>query len=77
MADVPVVFFNREVLLHKKLPDISDEFVSSCFKNEKLRVISDKEMLVKFLLTLDLHNSVLLLMSSGNFADINLKDILN
>jgi UDP-N-acetylmuramate: L-alanyl-gamma-D-glutamyl-meso-diaminopimelate ligase len=75
LADDPVVFYNNEVLIHKKLPAISDKFILNCFQNSKLRVISEKDSLEKFLISLKLNNSVILLMSSGNFAGITIKDI--
>jgi UDP-N-acetylmuramate: L-alanyl-gamma-D-glutamyl-meso-diaminopimelate ligase len=76
LADIPVVFFNEEVLIHKKLPSISSAFVYDSFNNCKLKVITDKESLEKFLSEQELKNSVLLLMSSGNFAGIDLKTIV-
>jgi UDP-N-acetylmuramate: L-alanyl-gamma-D-glutamyl-meso-diaminopimelate ligase len=75
LADEPIVFFNMEVLTHKKLPIISPEFVYNSFYCDNLKVISKKEDLEQFFSELELKNSVLLLMSSGNFAGIDLNGI--
>ncbi len=74
-ADEPVVFFDKEVIKHKKLSFISEQFVYQCFENNRLNVISDKNDLERFLKLLKLKNSVLLMMSSGNFAGIDIKEI--
>lgn len=75
LADEPIVFFNEEVLTHKRLPIISGEFLFNSFHCDKLKIISKKEELEKFFSGLELKNSVLLLMSSGNFAGIDLNGI--
>jgi UDP-N-acetylmuramate: L-alanyl-gamma-D-glutamyl-meso-diaminopimelate ligase len=76
-SDESVVFFNKEVIEHKKLANISAQFVHQCFGNDRLQVISDKTELESHLKLLRLENSVLLLMSSGNFAGINIKEIFH
>jgi len=75
LADEPIVFYNEEVLLHKRLPNLSMEFIYDSFHSEKLKVFSKKEDLEKFFSGLKMKNSVLLLMSSGNFAGIDLNKI--
>jgi UDP-N-acetylmuramate: L-alanyl-gamma-D-glutamyl-meso-diaminopimelate ligase len=75
LADEPIVFYNEEVLLHKRLPNLSMEFIYDSFHSEKLKVFSKKEDLEKFFSGLKMKNSVLLLMSSGNFAGIDLNMI--
>lgn len=77
MADEPVVFFNKEVLEHKRMPELSEDFVKNCFTNKKIRVISDKEALISYLDTIEFKSTVLLLMSSGNFAGIRMNEYIN
>ncbi len=71
-ADVPVVFYNHHALELKKLPPITIAEVQSGFDNEKLLVLNDKDVFEKFLLNNEWKNSVLLLMSSGNFDGLDL-----
>jgi UDP-N-acetylmuramate: L-alanyl-gamma-D-glutamyl-meso-diaminopimelate ligase len=74
-ADEPVVFFDPHTVEHKKLPDISKEDVKQAFAHPKLEVFTDKEQLRSFLLSKEWKNKNLLLMSSGNFGGINIKDL--
>ena len=74
LADTAIVYFNPEVIKHKKLEPISSDQVIESFKNKNLLLITDKEKLVSYIQNLDLKNKNLLLMSSGNFSGINLQD---
>jgi len=73
-ADVAIVFFNPEVVKHKKLPPLDPEFIKSCFGRKDLKLFNDREELKNFLLSLDL-DGIYLLMSSGNFSGLELKNI--
>ncbi len=72
-ADQAVVFFNPEVLKHKKLPSISTEEVYQAFGNDNLIVMTESEQLVNWLRNLELANSNLLIMTSGNFSGVDIK----
>jgi UDP-N-acetylmuramate: L-alanyl-gamma-D-glutamyl-meso-diaminopimelate ligase len=74
-ADQAVVYFNKEVLGHKGMPELTVAFIKAGFNNEGIEVISAKEPLLYFLKSLKLKNTVVLLMSSGNFAGIDMKGI--
>lgn len=74
-ADIPVVFFNPEVVKHKKLPDITAEDVKKGFTNPFLSVFTDNQELLKFLRRQNYGNTVLLIMTSGNFSGIHLKEM--
>jgi len=74
-ADKAVVFYNREVLEHKKMPEISEDFVKLSFNNDRIEVITEKDLLYIFLKSIKFENIVLLLMSSGNFAGIDMKEL--
>lgn len=76
-ADIGVVYFNPDVIKHKKLKPISKEKVKKAFNNEKLIVITNQNELIQFIQNVDLKEKNLLLMSSGNFSGINLKKFAN
>jgi UDP-N-acetylmuramate: L-alanyl-gamma-D-glutamyl-meso-diaminopimelate ligase len=74
MADIAVVYFNPDVIKHKKLLPIFPEQVKKSFQNKKLIVFTDQKDLIDFITNCNLKNKNLLLMSSGNFSGIELKD---
>lgn len=73
-ADEAIVFFNPEVVKHKQLPDIQTRDVIEGFGNPRLQVYTDNQELINQLQKHNYHNSVLLIMTSGNFSGINLKE---
>ncbi|MFW6352349.1 MAG: UDP-N-acetylmuramate--L-alanine ligase [Bacteroidota bacterium] len=74
-SDEAVVFFNPDVVAHKKLPDISVADVKTAFGKEDLTVFTDGEKLKQYLSGLILQNANLLLMSSGNLAGIDVRSL--
>ena len=72
-ADTAVVYYNPEVIVHKRLPAISPEDVKKGFQNGKLEVFTDNQQLLAFLKEQNYRNSVLLIMTSGNFNGVDLK----
>jgi UDP-N-acetylmuramate: L-alanyl-gamma-D-glutamyl-meso-diaminopimelate ligase len=72
-ADLALVFFNPLTIVHKRLEMISADEVKQAFKITDLHVLTSKEDMESFLDGMNLENSVLLLMSSGNFAGIDFK----
>lgn len=73
-VDIAVVYFNPETVKHKKLPPITEKDIKLAFGKPKLMVFSDSERMQDFLKSMSHKDSVVLLMSSGNFDGINLKD---
>ena len=71
-ADETVVYYDENVLTHKKMEPIPKEFVRKCFNYEGIKIITEKKALERYLEQTDKHNSVLLLMSSGNFSGVKL-----
>lgn len=76
-ADEPIVFFTPETVEHKKLPPISVDDIQHNFNNKNLKVFTDKEELKRHLLSLNWHYKALLLMSSGKFGGLDLKELAN
>jgi len=71
-ADVAMVYYSPAAVEHKKLPPIHSEMIYKAFQRNDLQVFNDSGILQNALLAMDWHQSVLLLMSSGNFDGINL-----
>jgi len=71
-ADIPVVYYNQEVIRHKKLEPLSKEKVVESFANNDLTAFTKQDQLVKYIKNIDLTNTSLLFMSSGNFSGINI-----
>lgn len=74
-ADIPVVFYDKETFEQKKMPVLKEAFVKEAFRNDRLNIFTDKESLQAFLLKQDWNNKNLLLMTSGNYAGMNIEDL--
>ena len=74
MADEAIVYYSPEVVHHKKLEPISKELVEEGFGGNVLVMNETKEIL-DFIHTKKWDNSVLLMMSSGNFDGINYEEL--
>ncbi len=70
-ADEALVYYDPEVVAHKKLTHISPRKVKEAFGGKNLTVFTDRDTLQETLRAMDFTNSALLLMSSGNFSGIN------
>ncbi|PVX52011.1 UDP-N-acetylmuramate: L-alanyl-gamma-D-glutamyl-meso-diaminopimelate ligase [Balneicella halophila] len=73
-ADTAIVYFNPHTIEHKRLEPISIEQVKESFGREDLLVYNDSQELQSLLKGMSWDNKVLLLMSSGNFDGISLKE---
>jgi UDP-N-acetylmuramate: L-alanyl-gamma-D-glutamyl-meso-diaminopimelate ligase len=73
-ADMAFVYFNPEVIKHKKLNSINTEEVRKAFGGNNISVFNDRVSLETRLRNLEYNNCALLLMTSGNFSGINLVD---
>jgi len=70
MADEALVYYSPDVVAHKKLEPISKELVLEGFGGNVIVMNSTKEVL-DFIQSKQWNNSVLLMMSSGNFDGID------
>jgi UDP-N-acetylmuramate: L-alanyl-gamma-D-glutamyl-meso-diaminopimelate ligase len=73
-ADVALVYYNPEVVKHKKLEAITNEQVLEGFGGNVVVTNKTSEVL-DFIYNQDIFNSVLLMMSSGTFDGINYEDL--
>jgi UDP-N-acetylmuramate: L-alanyl-gamma-D-glutamyl-meso-diaminopimelate ligase len=69
-ADVAVVYYSPEVVEHKKLEPISKELVKDGFGGNVI-VMNETADVLAFIRAQNWDNSVLLMMSSGNFDGID------
>lgn len=70
-ADFGLVYFNPEVLKHKKLPNLSVKDIQNAFDNQNLKVANSSNEVREFIKKHNAENSNYLLMSSGNFDGID------
>lgn len=74
-ADEAIVYFNPHTIIHKKLKPISAAQVQHAFARTDVKVFTDSTALKNHLLQTKQNNSVVLMMSSGNFDGINFKEL--
>jgi UDP-N-acetylmuramate: L-alanyl-gamma-D-glutamyl-meso-diaminopimelate ligase len=70
-ADEAFVYFNPHTIAHKKLPPVSEAQVKEAFARNDLKVSTDSAKLVEELKSREWKDSVLLLMTSGNFDGVD------
>lgn len=69
-ADEALVYFSPAVVAHKKLEPLTLEQVQNAFGG-KVKVVNKTEDVLEFITSKNWNNSVLLMMSSGNFDGID------
>ena len=73
-ADIAYVYFNPKVIEHKQLTPITKEEVRDAFGTKNVEVFTESEALQERLKSLHYDNTALLMMSSGTFDGINVKE---
>jgi UDP-N-acetylmuramate: L-alanyl-gamma-D-glutamyl-meso-diaminopimelate ligase len=76
-ADEAIVFIDIKTFEQKKITPYPAETVKNAFANNNLMFFNNPAQLLKYLEELDITNSNLLMMSSGNFGGINLIELKN
>ena len=76
-ADSSAVFYSAHALELKRMPPLSKEVVMNGFAKPGLQVFDKREDLETWLDSKDFNNSNLLLMSSGTFEGLDLRDLKN
>jgi UDP-N-acetylmuramate: L-alanyl-gamma-D-glutamyl-meso-diaminopimelate ligase len=74
-ADVAIVYFSPHALQLKRLPVITETQVKAGFNTPGMEVYTDSTQLVERLLQEKDQQAVLLMMSSGNYDGVDLKDL--
>lgn len=77
VSDTAIVYFNPKTVQHKKLEPISEEEIKEAFQREDLKVFTDSKTLQDYILEQRWNQKNLLMMSSGTFDGINLKELSN
>lgn len=74
-ADVAAVFYLPESVRIKKLEEVTPEQISEAFVRDDLQIFTDADDFRDFVFGREYDNSVLLLMSSGNYGGLNLEKV--
>ncbi len=74
-ADVAIVYYNPHTIEHKKLKPITIEQVKQAFARKDLQVFTNSQELMNTMKTSGFHDTNLLLMSSGNYDGVDVKNI--
>jgi UDP-N-acetylmuramate: L-alanyl-gamma-D-glutamyl-meso-diaminopimelate ligase len=75
-ADDAAVFYSRHALELKRLPELSERSVSGGFGRIDLKVLNEREELERWLKERTYEDTVLLLMSSGNYDGMDLNALV-
>jgi UDP-N-acetylmuramate: L-alanyl-gamma-D-glutamyl-meso-diaminopimelate ligase len=71
-ADLSIVYIDEMTFKHKKITPFSELDVKNAFKDQNLIFFNQINTLEKYLLDTDFKDTILLLMSSGNFSSMDL-----
>jgi UDP-N-acetylmuramate: L-alanyl-gamma-D-glutamyl-meso-diaminopimelate ligase len=74
-ADVAIVYYNPHTVALKRLEMLSEEVIKTAFGDKNIIVFTDSAKLVDYLTAQSWHGKNLLLMSSGNYDNIDLKQL--
>lgn len=72
-ADEGAVFYSKHALELKRMPDLPREVVQQGFHRTDLKVFNEKTALDQWLQKNNYHNSVVVLMSSGNYDGLDVE----
>ena len=72
-ADEAALFYNPEVVAHKRMEPLTAEFIRECFDLPGLKVFDNKDEIESYLAGKASSEGILLLMSSGNFSGMDLE----
>jgi UDP-N-acetylmuramate: L-alanyl-gamma-D-glutamyl-meso-diaminopimelate ligase len=74
-ADVAVVFYSPDAVKIKQLEEVTAQQIGEAFKRDDLIIYTNPADFKKYLFGLNLENSALLLMSSGNYGGLNFEEV--
>ncbi|NNF74180.1 MAG: peptidoglycan synthetase [Flavobacteriaceae bacterium] len=76
-ADVAVVFYSPHAVEIKKLQAVTKDQISGAFERDDLIIYTNPDDFKSFVYGLKLRDSVLLMMSSGNYGGLDLNELKN
>ena len=71
LSDIPIIFYDPEALIIKNRHPIKEKQIKEAFNDYRIKIFIKPKTLEDFLLKQDYHQTILLMMSSGNYGDIN------
>ncbi len=74
-ADEAIVFYSPDAVAIKKLEEVSEQQIFDAFKRNDLKVFTNPEGFKEHLFNMNLDNSALLLMSSGNYGGLDFDEV--
>jgi UDP-N-acetylmuramate: L-alanyl-gamma-D-glutamyl-meso-diaminopimelate ligase len=74
-ADVAVVFYSPDAVKIKQLEEVTYEQIAASFNRDDLIIYTNPKDFKEYLFNLNLNNSALLLMSSGNYGGLNFDEV--
>ena len=74
-ADIAVVFYSPDAVKIKQLEEVTYEQIAKAFNREDLIIYTNPTDFKNYLFSLNLENSSLLLMSSGNYGGLNFDEV--
>jgi UDP-N-acetylmuramate: L-alanyl-gamma-D-glutamyl-meso-diaminopimelate ligase len=74
-ADVAVVFYSPDAVKIKQLEEVSYDQIAQAFNRKDLVIYTNPKDFKDYLFNLNLDNSALLLMSSGNYGGLNFDEV--
>ncbi|WPY99111.1 UDP-N-acetylmuramate--L-alanine ligase [Christiangramia sp. OXR-203] len=74
-ADEALVFYSPDAVAIKKLDDVSEDQIEHAFQKQGLKVYTSPENFEAELKDLGFNNSVLLMMSSGNYGGLDMESL--
>ncbi|MDZ4331315.1 MAG: peptidoglycan synthetase, partial [Flavobacterium sp.] len=74
-ADKAVVFYSPDAVKIKQLEEVTYDQIAKSFNREDLIIYTNPKDFKDYLFNLNLENSALLLMSSGNYGGLNFDEV--
>jgi len=74
-ADKAVVFYSPHAVKIKQLDSVSEEQISNAFQRDDLIIFTNPAKFKEFLFSQNLHQSAVVLMSSGNYGGLDFEEI--
>ena len=76
LSDIPIIFYDPKALRIKNRHPISENQIKEAFKDYRIKIFIKPKALEDFLLIQDYDESVLLMMSSGNYGDLSWDNLM-
>ncbi|WP_405200462.1 UDP-N-acetylmuramate--L-alanine ligase [Christiangramia sp. LLG6405-1] len=74
-ADEALVFYSPDAVAIKKLADVSEDQIEQAFQKQGLKIYTNPQNFEAELKNLGFNNSVLLMMSSGNYGGLDMESL--